>query len=338
MDKKRIYFIIILIGTLYFALRMISGEMDNNINIISEYQNSDYNESHFISFSNARQKQKLLFIPEAGVAEQDSFVKNNNIENPRIFYHGHFLKHGTLEIDKNIFKTTINYMIPNRNDSGYAIIDFEGEEYYNIAVLENISEYKYLRALNNFVKVYSDLLDFAKTQRPYVKWSFFDIPPVKIPIANTSYEKYMVNLYPLFRKVDFFAPSLYLIKSPSEESGRYRTTDFIISNIAYNIKLGYTFKKEVYPFIWHRYPPVSKIYNDTIPVNIFYNYINSILNTSYNNRKVNGIIWWQSESYSFQHRLQVKSIINEYKNIKNPQKYQVNTLQKYYSILNDFFK
>ena len=105
--------------------------------------------------------------------------------------------------------------------------------------------------------------------------------------------------------MDFFAPALYLDYSYSDMQKKL----FLESNIKYSLQLGKEFKKPVFPFVWHRYSLISGKYAQ-IKINEkkFNNYIANILNFTFNNCKVDGVIWWNGESSGYAGRKNSKNI------------------------------
>ena len=265
---------------------------------------------------------KFFFCTEIGNGFQQDFVKRNNLLNMRIFYHGHFLKHGTLIIDKIQFEKIINNIIPNKFDNGYAVIDFEGEEYYYLFVNKKTTSKEYKIYVSRYISKYLDLINFAKKIRPNVKWSFYDVPTYFTENRSSYLNHYSFS--ELYKKIDFLAPSLYL-----EDNSKLNN---VYEKLTKCLEIGEKYKKPTFPFVWNRFAGTSFM-NSLISINDFETYIKYIVNYSLNGKKINGLVWWNCENYLYENRNSFSSIRNEYKNksVNNATLHQQNLIQNYYN-------
>ena len=62
-------------------------------------------------------------------------------------------------------------------------------------------------------------------------------------------------------------------------------------------------------------------------------YIEKILQTTYNKKKIQGVIWWNSESYLSQLPKKSAKLEKEFSLQKNNSNYQYQILDKYFKIL-----
>lgn len=279
------------------------------------------------------QQQKLLFCSEYYNPHQQQFVNRNKLENVYVIYQDKILTK-TGEIDKKRFKESIVATIPNKYQYGYGVLDVEDENYYIVSGFIKTTNEKYNKALKEFLSKYIEILNFAKTIRPNLKWSFFDLQPTIYLERPISFSLLVNNIMPLLEKVDFLAPALYLTSTYTVKEQLY----FIETNVRNSIRLGNSIKKPIYPFIWHRYGLNNKKNAmKKIEKRVFINYVSNVLNTEYNHRKVNGIIWWNGESGGYLNRKKFQALNNEYRNIDNYSEYQIRLLQNYLNSIKSFF-
>lgn len=105
-----------------------------------------------------------------------------------------------------------------------------------------------------------------------------------------DYEK----LKPLLTVVDYLSPSLYLMYSNKERDTSY-FKNYIESNLELTFQFASKANKDVLPFVWYKIHPYNKRYgNMNIDDNSFQDYINTIQNFRYQNKRVKGLIYWES--------------------------------------------
>ncbi len=277
-------------------------------------------------FIDAQQKQQIFFCSEIYNPAQQELVKRNNIQNFYIIYQDYIIDRN-LNLDKDKLKKEIDRQIPNSNTFGYAALDIEAESVLIMLKEKKVSAGEYNRILNNYINT----IRYAKSLRPNIKWTFYGYNLTSYPYVTSEHERNVtVGTYPLLKELDFLAPSMYLQdKKTPLKIDRIKT--FISSNLSLSLKLGEKFNKPVYPFVWNRYHN-SESENTLIDIIDFQWYVNSILNFSFNKRKVDGIIFWNAETYTYETNKNI-NVRKEYKTVKDINIYQNDVLQKYWNAI-----
>jgi hypothetical protein len=270
--------------------------------------------------------QKLLFCSENGI--QDNFINRNNLQKNYVIYQNFFIPDGSSSFSKVLMKKSLDRIIPDKNQSGYAALDWEGIPYNILHGTQKVSEQEYNAVLNAFIAT----IRYAKQLRPNIKWSFFGIPTKLYLPYQVGNEQWATNLMPLLRNLDFFDPCLYL-QNANETLSETDTKYYAASYLHYSLELAVKMNKPIFPFVWNRFSD-----NSMISYTKFSETVKAILNMQYQNQKVNGVIWWNCEPYLFVNKKNSAIISEEYKSVTAPSKYQIELLQKYLNAINPLFK
>lgn len=280
--------------------------------------------SCFPLFSMGQKPQKLYFYAEKGNVIQESILKDfKNVTRIYMFYENFFIKGS--KFDQNLFNSFCLKLIPNKNQYGYAVLDWEGVEFDILRGVKKVSEQRYNDVLNRFLEI----LEYAKKTRPNISWSFYDCYPAQYPTVTISGGSIVYKMAPLLKKIDFFTTSLYLRDNFIRSS---KTSNYLTSNVTESLKLGNIYGKKVLPFIWHRYHDAGRL-NNLIEKTDFNRYVQSILDVKYQNNQVDGVIWWNSESYIYRLKAGNNSYKQEYSKIKNMENYQKKLFIDYLNVL-----
>lgn len=268
---------------------------------------------------------KILVAAEYWTPTQKKFVKDKKIKIVTVVYEMYFTNDGKT-FNKSKLTKILNDVIPNEKDTGYAVLDWEGENFVKLIGETRTSSEEYQQILNEFISA----IDYAKKLRPNIKWSFFNFNPTAYPIMSTLYEKKYWRLSPLISKLDFYAPALYL--QDDVKDNRQKIIQYLYTNLKSTIIMNIG-SKEILPFIWHRYHNANE---DNYLINDldFKWYIEKILQTNYQGKNIAGIIWWNSESYLSQIPKKSKKLEIEFYLQRNNANYQYQILNKYFNILN----
>lgn len=269
-------------------------------------------------------KPKILVAAEYWTPAQKNFLKDNKIKGVTVVYEMYFTNDGKT-FNKNKLTNLLNTAIPNKNDTGYAVLDWEGANFVKLIGEAKTTDEEYQQILNEFISA----LDYAKKLRPNIKWSFFNFSPSAYPVMNQTLEKQYSRLSPLISRLDFYAPALYL--QDDVGANKDKIIKYLYTNLKSAIVLN-TKNKEILPFIWHRYHNAKE---DNYLINDldFKWYIEKILQTTYNKKKIQGVIWWNSESYLSQLPKKSAKLEKEFSLQKNNSNYQYQILDKYFKIL-----
>lgn len=275
----------------------------------------------------SQSNQQLLFCSENG--NQDSFIKKNNLQNVFVIYQNYFIPIDSTSFSKELMQKSLDRIIPNRQQIGYATLDWEGVPYNILHGAQQASQKEYNTVLNAFIAT----IRYAKQLRPHIKWSFYGMPTMPYMQYKEGNEQWAANLIPLLINLDFFDPSLYLQNETvtlSETNNKF----FIASYLHFSLELAVKMNKPIFPFVWNRYGSN----NTKMTYEIFRDTLRAILNFRYQNKKVDGVIWWNCEPYLFSNKKNTPIIFEEYKNVTDPSKYQIDLLQNYFDAINNLFK
>lgn len=235
-----------------------------------------------------------------------NFLKANKIREVRFLNDAQFLdKNKKFGYDEKLLLEQINYAFPNKNSSGIAYIDIE-HPYLDYLINDDINTENFKKSLKLFLNV----LKFAKAQRPNVEWGYYYIPFTTYWDRTDKFFKKYKKVEEIIKQSDVLFPSIYIF---------YNNASFDFENISYledntkeMIKIGKLYNKKVYPFIMSRYHPSnSKIGNTQISDDNFKTYVHSIMKTQYNNKKIDGLVLWNFDDYSY--RINEPKIIDEFK-------------------------
>lgn len=98
-------------------------------------------------------------------------------------------------------------------------------------------------------------------------------------------------------------PSLYNFYEDKEAGFALENEKYVIENTKEMIKIGRIYNKPVVVFVWHRYHPGNSINSmKMIPKKLFLTHIKRIINTTFENQKIDGILWWGADNYSFREK------------------------------------
>ena len=280
--------------------------------------------------SSAQQQQKLLVSMEYWTPAQKQFLKDNRLANVTVIYEKYFVDDNS-RFNRQRFQRTIDAVLPDKNQSGYAVLDWEGESFIKLIGDKKTTPQEYNQIQNEFIEA----ITCAKQIRPNIKWSFFGFNPSAYPYADHRLKLQTEKMSPLLSHLDFFAPALYIQDEINGENNP-QNIRFIYSNLKNTILLNKT-NKEIFPFIWHRYHNTEEN-NYLIGDEGFKWYISKILSTEINSRKVTGVIWWNSESYLAEKKNKSKTLQQEFNRQSKNANYQYHLLAHYYRILRSAFQ
>jgi hypothetical protein len=282
----------------------------------------------------SQNSQKLLFSVEHYSPNQKEFTHKNNLQNLYCIYQMEFVPKDSSYYSKELMEKSLNRDIPDKNEIGYATLDWEGDSYMILIGRKNASSQEYQKTLLKFI----DALQYAKKLRPNIKWSYYNMPLINYYDDNHQDKREQVlKSLTLLKELDFFTPSTYILADKLNDKDSI-IFQYIDSNITFALDMGAKLHKPVYPFVWHRFAPNSKNNGWTImDTSYFQIIVKRILNLGYNKNKVNGIIWWNCEYNMYDIRNKNKTISDEYINVQDFGKYQFDIFQKYYNSIKLLF-
>lgn len=277
----------------------------------------------------AQNHKKLFFESEYANKIKTKIFNETKMDSMIFIYQGEFVKGQSLVFDRKLMEETINKRIPNKNQTGYAVLDWEGEATHILYGFKKVSDAKYVAVRMNYIAS----IKYAKKLRPNMKWAFYNFPflnYVQKGELSEGYDDFVrKKIMPILNTVDFFTPSLYILKDERTLESDNLTFSYAKSNTEYAIKLGKELKKPVYPVIWNRY--LSQNRNSAlIELPYFEKFVKTIIDTQYNGKEIDGIIWWNCEDYVFNHKSELKSTAIEYSKVKDKDKHINAIFHTYY--------
>ena len=277
-----------------------------------------------LSEMNSQNTQKLFFSGE-DYAWQYQFAKDHGVQVAYLFYQKQFVNPDGLTFNKTLMENSVNKLIPDINEYGYAVLDWEGPIFHALAGWVTVTPTVYQQYINQFIAT----IQYAKYLRPNIKWSFYNMPSfLYTRFSEEKTNAYHLKRLPLFKALDFLAPSFYLFfdgKTVEEEF----VSQWFDDNLKYSLQLGLSLNKPTYCFVWNRWYPNYPNGNMLMDYTTYKKYISRIVNTQFLNSKPAGLIWWNCEEYLYSLRNSDPIIMNEYKNVTNPTTYKYNILQTY---------
>lgn len=250
-------------------------------------------------------KPKLYFSFTEYGPSMNNYIEENNLEKVVCINDAQFFGKEPYTYDTKLLIKEIERVLPNTNDKGIGFIDLEGGNLDNIMNMGTQIE-----SFQKSLKLYVDVIKFAKKFRPNVKWGYYYIPYTTYWNRNAEFYSKLKKIEPLLKECDIFFPSLYNFyedKDLAVENEKY-----VIENTKEMIKVGQLYKKPVLVFVWHRYHPSNeKLSEESLPEKVFLTHIDRIISTSYQGKKVDGVLWWGADDYSF--RQNSKGVVKEFK-------------------------
>jgi hypothetical protein len=250
-------------------------------------------------------KPKLYFSFTEYGPYMNNYIQENNLEKVVCINDAQFFGKEPYTYDTKLLIKEIERVLPNINEKGIAFIDLEGGNLDNIMNMGTQIE-----SFQKSLKLYVDVIKFAKKFRPNVKWGYYYIPYTTYWNRNAEFYSKLKKIEPLLKECDIFFPSLYNFYEDKDLA--LENEKYVIENTKEMIKVGQLYKKPVLVFVWHRYHPSNeKLSEESLPEKVFLTHIDRIISTSYQGKKVDGVLWWGADDYSF--RQKSKGVIKEFK-------------------------
>ncbi len=263
-----------------------------------------------ISFSLIAQKKnltkpKLYFSLSEYGERMENYIKANNLVKVGFVNDAQFFGKEAYTFDPKLLLQEIERAVPNPNEKGIVFIDLEGE--YLNAIMNMGTQ---IESFQKSMKLYIDVIKFAKKARPNIKWGYYAIPYTTYWNRTPDFYGKLKKIEPLIKECDVFFPSLYTFYEDKDLG--LENEKFVIENTKEMIKVGQYYKKPVLVFVWHRYHPSNeKLAEESLPDKVFLTQIERIISTSFQGKKVDGIVWWGADDYSF--RQNTKGVVKEFK-------------------------
>ena len=197
----------------------------------------------------------------------------------------------TPTLDEAAFRARITKIYPDSNATGIGVLDWEGSAFTKIRTGDTNSQ-DYKDALAEYTKA----ILIAKSMRPNMKWGYYALPFIN---RQKNYKAWNTAIAPLLQQCDVFMPSLYQYYPVSSTKGDSESS-YIKQNMTECLRLAVQYNKMVIPFIWHRlYPDNREKGLALVPLSEFENRVKNIINTTYQGKGIDGLVWWGSDTYYF---------------------------------------
>lgn len=236
----------------------------------------------------------------------EGFIKENNIIKVQYLAEGQFLGKEPFTFDSIKLRKEIERAVPNPYENGMAYIDLE-------TYLSEIRDLgTQIESFQKSIKLYIDVIQFAKKMRPNIKWGYYAIPYTTFWNRSEDFYGKLKKIEPLIKECDILFPSLYVFYDEYDIWVALENKKYVIDNTKEMIKVGQYYNKPVVIFVWHRYHPSNKKFGmESLPEKVFLTHIERIANTTYQGKKVDGIVWWGADDYFF--RQKEKGVVKEFK-------------------------
>jgi len=198
------------------------------------------------------------------------------------------------KIDYRKVEESLQVMYPSNNATGVLCIDLENDAFkhlkgHNINRVKKMTDAQFEKAKNDFI----ELIRFIKNKRPKLQVGYFELP-FRIFKESEQRPGSTTLLDDILKEADIIMPSLY-IPYPASHVGVDANLKFLDINLKFALQCGVRLNKPVLPFVWYFiFSPEEKFSYEIIPKDDMNTYMDYIFNYAFNNKKVNGIIWWDS--------------------------------------------
>lgn len=222
------------------------------------------------------------------------FVKDNNIESVKFINDAQFMNpKNPFTFDQKLLREEVCRSFPDKNDKGMAYIDIEAP-YLQYLLNEPPTSENFKKS----VKLFVDVLKFVKNERPQAQVGYYYIPFTNYwDRSDKFYDKYK-SIQEIIKNSDILFPSIYIFYN--NVSFNLENVDYLEDNTEEVIKIAKLYDKKVYPLIMSRYHPSNaNIGSERINDENFKTYVNTIMKTQYKGSKIDGLILWNFDDYSY---------------------------------------
>lgn len=237
----------------------------------------------------------------------DAFVIEKQIPKVQYINDGQFLGKEPYTFDPILLTQEIERAVPNANEDAIVYIDLESP-YLDHLINDSITSDSFKKSLRFFI----DVIQFAKKMRPNSKWGYYYLPFATYwDRSSVFYDKHL-KIKELIECCDVLFPSLYTFYEEKTKDWKNENEKYIKYNIENFIKIRQYYNKPVLVFVWHRYHNSNpNVGMKLIPKKIFQKQIKLIINSIFEHQKIDGIVWWGADNYSF--RQKDVTILREFK-------------------------
>lgn len=279
--KNNFFTGLLLLGIVFFNFSCLQCQRNkNDIKLLQKINNTK-----------VPQKRKLLIAVVNPGLQFQKYVYNQDLLVVKYLDEKMIVKND-FDVDYKKLEENILRLYPNKDDKGVCFMDIEAP--YILPLINNEKDSPEFQKAQN---LYINSIKFSKKLRPNVLWGHYGFP-------MTSLEEEKVidsnkKLDEIFSTVDVFFPSLYLFKDDQATSYDFNY-DYLKRNTENAIKLGIKFKKQVYPFVMHRFHSYdNRLQFKEMSDDYWKLYVKSIFTINVNGKYADGIVWWGADTYFF---------------------------------------
>lgn len=237
----------------------------------------------------------------------DKYIEDFNLTKVQFVNDAQFFGKEPYTFDPKLLTKEIERAVPNPNEKGIAYIDLEGKYLDDIMNMGT-----QIKSFQKSLKLYIEVIQFAKKMRPNTKWGYYYIPYTTYWNRSHNFYGKLKKIEPLIKECDVLFPSLYTFYEEKDNNFALENEKYVIENTKEMIKVSQYYHKPILVFVWHRYHPSNKkVGSDSLPEKVFLTHIERIVKTSYQGKKVDGIVWWGADDYSF--RQNDPAVLKEFK-------------------------
>ncbi|HRP57730.1 hypothetical protein [Agriterribacter sp.] len=225
-----------------------------------------------------------IYIANSTTGPVNDFIINNNPGRTDFIYQSEFVTNNNYDEARLI--QSINQKFPDKNQSGMAILDWEGVGFDSLTSPGKTGD--------KYRKQFADAIQKARSLRPGIRWSYYGLPTREFWHTDNAWRQKNLSIMSFYSNLDFLAPSLYIFYSTDQVAEEVHQ-NYIDNNMALAGKIGSELDMPVYAVVNHRYHPSNKLLgNRLVPVDLFTFYVKRIFNDG-----AGGVVWWNSEDYNY---------------------------------------
>lgn len=227
-------------------------------------------------------------------------------QNVRIMTQGNIVytdNHNKYDLSK--VRNFIERFYPNTSSSETLVLDWESGPFKALRDYP-ASDSRFKAAETTVLGLMTEI----RKMRPNLKLSYYTLPFRTWNDWQAANYNAPGKLDNIMSKMDFIAPSLYLLFA-DEEVGRERNMRYMKENLDMAMKYGQKYNKPVYPFLWHRVHFNSPLYGRQImQKSVFTAYVKYMQSYSYNGTKLKGMYWWDGVAGRLENLSGIKNWLN----------------------------
>ncbi len=294
MFKSKMYIVIIL----YFILVSCTGNKD--LKARREFISQPISTAQ----KSLEAKIATLVYSDSNTPTINNYLTTNNVKKVSFVNDTQFLDpKEKFKFSEKLLLEQLKLAYPNPDSQGVAYIDLEAP-YLTYLMDSNINSIEFKKSKKLFI----DVLLFVKKNRPNVRWGYYYFPFTTFWDRTKDFYDKDNRVKEIIENSDVMFPSIYIFYN--NVNFKLENKAYLIENTEQVIRIGKKYNKLVYPMIMSRYHPSnSKIGNEMIEKDNLKFYINTILETRFEGKALDGLMLWNADGYA--HRIKEKKITAE---------------------------